>query len=360
MKVLLGIMSLVALSFMFNSCEENVSLIGDFEETVVVYGILDQADSVHYIKINRAFIGPGNSYDLAQIPDSSYFTDVVATVTEVGGAGRVWTLVDTLVDNKDPNGVFFSPTQKLYYFHTINQAGLNPSAKYRLDISVKGGALKVQAETEIVTGITSTASSQNFSFKFADDPGSYVTSAVNVSNVGNSYVVNTALDINFYEYEGTAYNLKTAKWSLGEADVVPQSSKAFSASGNSFYTLIKSNITQNSAITKRTLKSLTVRITGGAEELYNYMTVNKPSSTLAQSKPTYTNLSIIGEGRVLGIFSSRQTVTFEKPFYVSAQQAYIRAIDKKSTRELCTGPITGTYLFCSPHPGDLTEPWACQ
>jgi hypothetical protein len=103
-----------------------------------------------------------------------------------------------------------------------------------------------------------------------------------------------------------------------------------------------------------------VRITGGAEELYNYMTVNKPSSTLAQSKPTYTNLSIIGEGRVLGIFSSRQTVTFEKPFYVSAQQAYIRAIDKKSTRELCTGPITGTYLFCSPHPGDLTEPWACQ
>jgi hypothetical protein len=360
MKVLLGIMSLVALSFMFNSCEEDVTLIGDFEETVVVYGVLDQADSVHYIKINRAFIGPGNSYEIAQIPDSSYFTDVIATVTEVGGAGRVWTLADTLVDNKDPNGVFFSPTQKLYYFHTINQAGLNPSATYRLDISVKGGAIKVQAETEIVTGITSTASSQNFSFKFADDPGSYVSSAVNVSNVGNSYVVNAALDINFYEYEGTAYNLKTAKWSLGESDVVPQSSKSFSAGGNSFYTLIKSNITPNSAITKRTLKSLTVIITGGAEELYNYMTVNKPSSTLAQSKPTYTNLSITGEGRVLGIFSSRQTVKYEKPFYVSAQQAYIRAIDKKSTRELCTGPITGTYLFCSPHPGDLTEPWACQ
>lgn len=360
MKVLLGILSLVALSFMFNSCEEDVTLIGDFEETVVVYGVLDQADSVHYIKINRAFIGPGNSYDIAQIPDSSYFTDVVATVTEVGGAGRIWTLTDTLVDNKNPNGVFFAPTQKLYYFHTINQAGLNPSAKYRLDISVKGGAIKVQAETEIVTGITSTASSQNFSFKFADDPGSYISSAVNVSNVGNSYVVNTALDINFYEYEGTAYNLKTAKWSLGEADVVPQSSKSFSANGNSFYSLIKSHLSSNPAVTKRTLKSITVTITGGAEELYNYMTVNKPSSTLAQSKPTYTNLAISGEGRVIGIFSSRQTVKFEKPFYVSAQQVYIRAIDKKSTDELCTGPITGTSLFCSNHPGDILEDWACQ
>ena len=52
-------------------------MIGDFKETAVVYGLLDQSDSVHYVKINRAFIGPGNSLEFAQIPDSNYFETTV-------------------------------------------------------------------------------------------------------------------------------------------------------------------------------------------------------------------------------------------------------------------------------------------
>jgi hypothetical protein len=85
---------------MFSSCEEDVDLIGNFEETAVVYGLLNMKDSVHYIKINRAFIGPGNSLEIAQIPDSSYFKQVDATITEYinGNKARVWTLEDTLIE----------------------------------------------------------------------------------------------------------------------------------------------------------------------------------------------------------------------------------------------------------------------
>ena len=70
-------------SFLFSSCEEDIILDGDFVETAVVYGLLDQADSIHFIKITRAFIGPGSALDIAQIPDSSYFNQVEATVSEV-------------------------------------------------------------------------------------------------------------------------------------------------------------------------------------------------------------------------------------------------------------------------------------
>jgi hypothetical protein len=105
-------------------------------------------------------------------------------------------------------------------------------------------------------------------------------------------------------------------------------------------------------------------VTGGSEELYNYMVVNAPSSSLAQSKPTYTNLTVNNNKKVIGIFSSRQTLRFYRPFFTNAAQAYIRAIDKKSTKELCQGPITGLLLFCSDHPGDnvvgASEPYACQ
>ena len=110
--------------------------------------------------------------------------------------------------------------------------------------------------------------------------------------------------------------------------------------------------TSDPLVDRRLFDRLTITVTGAAEEFYNYILVNQPSSALAQSKPTYTNLTATGDHPVVGIFSSRQTIQVEKPFFVSASQAYIRAIDKKSTQELCTGPITGTLLFCSDHPGD--------
>ena len=363
-----------------NSCNEKIELIGDFVETAVVYGLLDQADSLHYIKINRAFIGPGNALEIAQIADSSYFTNVDATISEYlnGNLIRSWLLRDTILDNKDPNGVFYAPEQKVYYFKTMptgfngviqtstnpQMTSLNPQAIYKIDIVLNDGAFSVSGETELVRGITSAAATQNFNFKFANNPGEYTSTGITVSSTGNSYVLNTQLKMAFYEWQDNTYSEKSFFWNLGEADVLPSSSKIFTANGETFYDLMKSNCTENSTITKRTFKGVTIKITGGAEELYNFIAVNKPSSGLAQSKPTYTNLTATNGKRVIGIFSSRQTVEIYHPFYVSQQQAYLRALDKKSTRELCQGPITGLYLFCSNHPGDNVvnqeESYACQ
>ncbi len=364
-----------------NSCNEKIELIGDFVETAVVYGLLDQADSLHYIKINRAFIGPGNALEIAQIADSSYFTNVDATISEYlnGNLTRSWLLRDTILDNKDPNGVFYAPEQKVYYFKTMptgfngviqtstnpQMTSLNPQAIYKIDIVLNDGAFSVSGETELVRGITSAAATQNFNFKFADNPGEYTSTGITVSSTGNSFVLNTQLKIAFNEWENNTYSEKSFFWNLGEADVQPNDpSTIFTANGETFYNLMKSNCTENSTITKRTFKGVTIKITGGAEELYNFIAVNKPSSGLAQSKPTYTNLTATNGKRVIGIFSSRQTVEIYHPFYVSQQQAYLRALDKKSTKELCQGPITGLYLFCSNHPGDNVvnqeESYACQ
>lgn len=366
--------------YMLSSCSEKVKLVGDFEETVVVYGLLDQADSLHYIKINRAFIGPGNALEIAQIADSSYFTNVDATISEYlnGNLTRSWLLRDTILDNKDTSGVFYAPEQKVYYFKTLPTAfndaiqtstnpqmnSLNPQANYKIDIVLNDGEFSVSGETDLVRGITSSAATQNFNFKFANNPGEYISTGITVSSTGNSYVLNTQMKIAFNEWENATYAEKSFFWALGEADVQPNSSKIFTANGETFYDLMKSKCTENSAITKRTFQGVTIKITGGAEELYNYIAVNKPSSGLAQSKPSYTNLSVSNGKRVIGIFSSRQTVEIYHPFYVSPQQAYLRALDKKSTRELCIGSKTGLYLFCSNHPGDnivnQEESYACQ
>jgi hypothetical protein len=367
------------------SCSEEVNLAGDFKETAVVYGLLDHADSLHYAKITRAFIGPGNALEIAQIPDSSYFDNVDLTVSEyLGGAlQRTWLLQDTIVTNKDVDGAFYAPEQKVYYFKTLPTVtssmgvpgtvqtspnplltSLKPGCTYKMKAVINDGAFEVNGETELVNGLTTSASSQNFTFKFADDPSEYISTGVGVGSTGNAYIVNAQLDVFFNEHIGSNFTTKSFNWQLGENDVLPSTSTTFTALGKTFYELMERNVTDDPAIDKRTFNGISVTITGGAEELYNYMVVNKPTSSLAQSKPTYTNLSVTNDKRVVGIFSSRQTLKVFKPFFVSPALAYIRAIDKKSTRELCIGPITGPLLFCSDHPGDnivnQQESFACN
>lgn len=364
-----------------SSCNEKIDLLGDYQETAVVYGLLDHADSLHYIKITRAFIGPGSAVDLAQIPDSSYFNQVDATVTEfIGGvATREWELRDTLVTNKEINGAFYGPEQKVYYFKTLptgpNEvqqgspsaltSSLNKDATYKLSIDIDNGKFTVLGETELVHGLTSPSNSQNFTFKFANNPGSYVSAGVAAVNTfGNAFVVNSSLKVIYNEYVGVNKTVNSFDWKLGESSILPGESRTFTAYGETFYNLMKNDVTVNPSITRRTFEGIEFTITGGHEELHNYMVVNAPSSSLSQSKPSYTNLTVTNGKRVVGIFSSRQTLKFYRPFFTNAAQAYIRAIDKKSTRELCQGPLTGLLLFCSNHPGDnvvgAEESYACQ
>ncbi|PIE87318.1 MAG: hypothetical protein CSA03_00755, partial [Bacteroidetes bacterium] len=185
-SALLILTSILALQ----SCKEDIDLIGEFEETAIVYGILDKADSVHMIKVNRAFIGPGNSIEIAGIPDSNYFDNVLVTVEErvQGVLQRSWTLMDTLIDNKDENGIFYAPEQLLYYFETPPSSPLLDDAVYRLNIDINNGQFEVTGETGIVSGLLSSMTSQSSRFQFATNPSEFRVTSIGVTS-GNSYLV---------------------------------------------------------------------------------------------------------------------------------------------------------------------------
>jgi hypothetical protein len=363
-KYISGILLLTAI-LSFQSCEEEVDLIGEFEETAVVYGLLDQSDSIHMIKITRAYIGPGNSLEIAKIPDSNYFQNVSATVKEYVNdvLQRTWVLDDTIVTNKDENGVFYAPEQKLYYFKTAPSSPLLGTAEYRLHIDINNGEFEVTGETELVTGMTCNASAQTFSFKFAENPEEYRSTSMGVQT-GNAHQVNTTMTTNYADYTGSSFVSKSFDWTIGEIETQPNTNVTFTANGETFYKLMKSScLTGAAGVNRRLFRSFDIVITGGSEDLYNYILVNKPSSSLAQSKPTFTNLTATNGHTVIGIFSSRQTLRINKPFF-TGNQAYIRGLDKKSTQELCQGSIVGPYLFCSDHPADNVlnqeEPYSCQ
>ena len=45
---------------LFSSCETDFNVNADWEEVMVVYGLLDQSQDKQYIRVNKAFLGDGN------------------------------------------------------------------------------------------------------------------------------------------------------------------------------------------------------------------------------------------------------------------------------------------------------------
>lgn len=349
MKNYFTLFGLIFLLVLMSSCKDDINLVGTFKETAIVYGLLDQADSVHLIKINRAFIGPGNALEIAKIPDSSYFSDLNATIYECVGKDtlRSWILKDTIVESKSTNGTFYAPTEKVYGF---NEKNLNTEATYKLKIVIYKGTSKefnVTGETKLVSGIQSGQSNVGNSFEFYSvdaNASKYTTANVIVSNTGNSARVNASLTLNYDEYQdNTLINSVSIPWNTGEAEVSPNTSYSTIIQGKFFYELIRDNASSNPLINKRKFKSIVITLTGGSEDFNNYINANKVSNSLVQTKPTFTNLKISNDNNVVGIFSARQTLVITKLYKVENYNIY--CLTSSSIKELKTGEITSGLFF---------------
>jgi hypothetical protein len=339
----------------FVSCKTDFSVNGEYEERAVVHFLLDRGQDYHFLKLNKTFLGDGNAFDFAQVADSSYFNNVVATVEEIvnGNVERTWTLQDTIIENKQP-GAFYYPEQKLYFFFADD---LNDQALYKLHIDIENGKHIVTGETELVSGVGISMPGQNSAINFAEANVSlngYLTQQFRFTP-GNGATYNARLLFNYREVTADGAEIKTINWNLGNInrDDFTSPTGNISGRGEVFYELLRNRIpAADASIIRRTVHSFEIIITAGSDDLLTYMLVNQPSSTFAQNKPEFTNL----EG-ALGIFSSRLTVSQFKPAFVPPQ---IRALSTNSTRELCTGQYTVDRGFCSHLDMDQSQPWHCD
>lgn len=340
---------------LLSSCNTDVNLIGDYKTTPVVYALLDQSDSLHFFRINKTFLGQGNAFDMAQVPDSSYFENVDATVTEVlasGNIGRIWQLRDTIVEGKSENGVFYAPEQKVYYFATPTvqnnpSQSLKDDATYRLNININDGEFIVKGETKLIKDVSLTSPSAPSSFLFITTQGEYRAVPFTWTK-GNAKRFNFQLDFHYTELDvnNVSYN-KSFNWNLGEYKANPTNNVTASADGQFFYQLVKNQIPEDNTIIKRQHTYFLLTLVAGSEELDNFISANQPSTSLALNKPSYTNL----EGGI-GIFSSRYTVRNIK-YFINPDFQNWRSLNQASTKELCEGQFTGLLKFCSSHIQDI-------
>lgn len=344
--------------FVLFSCSEEIQPSTDGKQTAVVFATLNEKDTLHYVKITRAFYGGGNSTQIALIPDSSYFKTVDATVKEYvnGSLNRTFILHDTLIPNKEQGGAFYAPEQKVYYFKTdpLSPLVAQQGTVYKLEAKLNNGELLVEGETGLVGDMAITAPLIFSEYNFAKNPDGIYGFTTFGFNPGNAKKVELKLYIEFDEFVDTELRYtKSIEWKIGEvdADDIKQNQIiSKDANGQTFYTLIAQNVTNDPEINKRKLKGVKILVNGASSDLQKYLLVNKPSSSLAQTKSNYTNLRVSNGHRVIGIFASRG---YEERYKESV-------LNKNSRKELSIGSITGLLFFCSDNVIDQAESYYCD
>jgi hypothetical protein len=123
---------LLLLSFLpfLAACSTELDLTAPYKDIWVVYGVLDQADSLQYIRISKAFLTDSDALDYAR--DSSLDVKGLDVTLSNGSDTYVATEVDSIL--KDPATGIFYPYVSLYRFETSGNRRLEYGNRYSLTI----------------------------------------------------------------------------------------------------------------------------------------------------------------------------------------------------------------------------------
>ena len=134
---------------LMTACSKDFNSNAPYRDATVVYGIINAADNVQYVKIYKGFLTSDNAYEAAQIYDSLYYFDKITVELEEYSNGRKISshLLDTTTAiPRDLNGDMSAPKQLLY----VISDSINPANTYKLVITNKETGRVVTAETTIV------------------------------------------------------------------------------------------------------------------------------------------------------------------------------------------------------------------
>lgn len=318
------------------SCENEVDLNAPKKDITAAYGILDGSDSLHFVKVNKAFLPKKNAETYASEEYSkTYYENLAVTVLELDKANddsiRTFTLKDTLLD-KDSGLFEHDEPQTLYYFKADD---LEASHHYQLRIRINEGTPDeklVKGKTDLVGGVelTSHNPGQIFGSELYFYSGDkYKEEEIEWSEVKNAMEHSLSLRIRYANiFSNGDTVLRTLDWDLGSKG---RGITRLKIDGRSFYQRMADNLSPNpEGLSERKMKGVVLEFSAANEELNTYITVSEPSSSIVQHRPEYTNL----DTAAVGIFGSNRHRDFKG-----------LSISDNSMEELVEGDITGHLKF---------------
>ncbi|NVO19330.1 MAG: DUF4249 family protein [Bacteroidetes bacterium] len=284
------------------SCKTDFDVTASYKEIAVVYGLLDQTDSIHYLRITKAFLGKGNALVYAQQADSSAFgPEVKVWMQDVDSAGKFSTItMDTASIYDKDTGVFYSPNQKMY----ATSVKLNKYHTYNLFVEDTISKNLVTSRTNLIQDFSIIKPSSlkiGFDRKITTTQELKWRSAVN----GRLYLP----VIRFYFKESSSPNdtlMRVIDWvfpSTVSADVEGGKEMSIGYKNEQFYNLCETQIpytdqAKEEAVLVRIPDHFDISFTVVGDEFNTYLELNGPTTGLLLEKPVYSNIN-----NGIGVFS---------------------------------------------------------
>lgn len=347
---ILAALSAVVTLTIHTGCSSELDTNAPYKRITVVYSLLNKNDNIHWVKINKAFLGDGDAFVYAQIPDSTEYTEEqlpesqrrIEKVDADGNVVATLELRDTILNDRLP-GLFHGPLHKMYYFRGDQPDGrLDHNFRYRLKATAKGNA--IEAITNIVNDLTVYTPTANPQTELAlKQSNSYVPLSIKWFTTMNGRRYEAFYRFHYDEIttDGTTHP-KSFDNPIGTviSSAGPGQSDEAVLNGELFYQTIATRVPQQAEanVQQRVFRGVEFYWWIAAADLHTYLQLANPISGIVEERPDYSNIA-----GGYGLMSSRM-------FRLVPDGGARKTFNGPSTTELTTGQYTGSLLFCVPVP----------
>lgn len=325
-KILIGI--LFVFSSLFCACDNTLDGLAPYKEIPVVYAILNSADSVHYIKINKAFLGAGDAKEFAKERDSLYLPYDLDVELIGSKDNSIKQRITCAVVKVSKEIGLFNAADEVYVTPVVQ---LDSSLTYTLEIRNQASQQLLCSASAKVIG--------NFKLAYPDaslvlySQGKYSATTLSWLMPENAFRYDLELLVSYSESNKItgAMVYKTVSLPLvkgASASGVKNQEQSFTFKGELIYTKLALTLKADSNVVRKLDRDFRYKYSLAGDNLDKYLSLNEPLLTLSDVKPEYTNIK-----NGLGIFSSR----FNK--YVKAY------LNDASYQELLHGSYTEKLNF---------------
>ncbi|MEM8528217.1 MAG: DUF4249 family protein, partial [Bacteroidota bacterium] len=292
--------------FLLNACSNELELTAPWENIPVIYGVLNEADQVQYIRVEKAFLdGSTSALELAKSTDSIYYSDVLVQLERPSFNS---TLTLERVDGVEEglvrsDGIFATTPNILYKLDLEGIAPLEGGEQVTLLIIDNKDQMLASSETTIV---------ESFDL-IRGRPGD----DLNFSNyervvrftwrpTENASIYDASLTINYKENvpgSSTEFEDKSLSWTIAtnflKESADNKTQIEIEVNGEDFYTFLDGALETDNRIRKFVDMDFTV--TAGGRELAEYIRIRQANTglTSSQNTPIFSNIE-----NGLGLFSS--------------------------------------------------------
>ena len=306
-------------------CKNDFKVNEDWSDISVVYGLISSKDTVHYIRLSKAFLGEQDAYQMAQVSDSLYYKNAIVYIEEDGTSNKIYFSKDSTIQ-KD-SGIFAYDTN--IYYKAISPLSINPDAKYKLNIFTNGKT--ITSETSLLQFFIIEPLPPNSVSLYQSDKGL----TVKWTSQPNARIFETNVRFYYYEITSTDTTKKYIDIKLATQttlSILGNENMEALLTGGTFLTTVGNKVPNNTNVLKRVVAhaSIEVTISVGSDDLYTYMQVNQPSTGIVSERPVFSNIS-----NGLGLFTSKyETILPTKP-----------SLNKRTLDSLADGQFTKNLKF---------------